>query len=130
MAFAETACRVLPTKSAPPISRRSGLSPQPSEEIARVAPIIQINSQCFQALEEGGYNERIISRADVISRRLILNDAIEIWRRRSSGEAQHKIAAVFEVNQGRISEILTGKRFPAAKRLAQSAQRDLGLAQG
>jgi transcriptional regulator with XRE-family HTH domain len=71
-----------------------------------------------------------IMRADVISRHLTLNDAIEIWRRRSSGEAQHKIAAVFEVNRGRISEILTGKRFPAAKRLAQSAQRDLGLAQG
>jgi transcriptional regulator with XRE-family HTH domain len=67
-------------------------------------------------------------RANVVSRRLTLNDAIEIWRRRSSGEAQHKIAAAFEVNQGRISEILAGKRFPAAKRLAQNAHRDLGAA--
>jgi len=33
------------------------------------------------------------------------------------------------VNQGRISEILAGKRFPAAQRLAQNAHRDLGPAQ-
>jgi transcriptional regulator with XRE-family HTH domain len=51
-----------------------------------------------------------------------LNDAIEIWRRRSNGEAQHKIAAAYDVNQGSISEILSGRRFPAAKRLAQSAR--------
>jgi hypothetical protein len=68
--------------------------------------------------------------ANVVSWRLTLDDAVEIWRRRSSGEAQHKIAAAFEVNQGRISEILAGKRFPAAKRLAQSAHCDLGAAQG
>ena len=68
-------------------------------------------------------------RANVVSRHLTLNDAVEIWHRRSSGEAQHKIAAAFEVNQGRISEILAGKRFPAAQRLAQNAHRDLGPAQ-
>jgi transcriptional regulator with XRE-family HTH domain len=69
-------------------------------------------------------------RTNVVSRHLTLDDAIQIWRRRSNGEAQHKIAAAFDVNQGRICEILSGKRFPAAKRLAQSAQRDLGAAQG
>lgn len=69
-------------------------------------------------------------RADVISQHLTLNDAIEIWRRRSSGEAQHKIAAAYDVNQGRISEILSGRRFPAAKGLAQNAHPDLGPAQG
>jgi transcriptional regulator with XRE-family HTH domain len=54
-----------------------------------------------------------------VSRHLTLVDAIEIWRRRLNGEVQHRIAAAFDVNQGRISEILSGKRFPAAKRLAQ-----------
>ena len=60
-------------------------------------------------------------RANATSRHLNLNDAVEIWTRRSAGEAQHKIAAAFDVNQGRISEILSGRRFPAAKRLAQHA---------
>jgi transcriptional regulator with XRE-family HTH domain len=59
-----------------------------------------------------------------------LDDGIEIWRRRSDGEAQHKIAAAFDVNQGRISEILSGKRFPAAKRLAQNGRGDLEPVRG
>lgn len=66
-------------------------------------------------------------RSAVTSRHLTLNDAIEIWRRRSNGEAQHKIAALFDVNQGRISEILSGRRYPAAKRLAQGTPRDPDL---
>lgn len=69
-------------------------------------------------------------RANIVSRHLTLNDAIEICRRRSSGEAQHKIAAAYDVNQGRISEIPSGKRFPAARRLAQTAGPDLGSSQG
>lgn len=69
-------------------------------------------------------------RAHPTSRNLTLNDAIEIWHRRSAGEAQHKIAASYDVNQGRISEVLSGKRFPAAKRLAQTAHRQLGPAGG
>ena len=68
-------------------------------------------------------------RASSVSRHLTLNDAIEIWRRRSNGEAQHKIATAYEVNQGRISEILSGKRFPAAKRLAQNNPRNSEPAQ-
>lgn len=53
-------------------------------------------------------------RAKNCSRKLTLADAREIWRRRLAGEAQHQIAAVFDVNPGRISEILSGKRFPEA----------------
>jgi len=69
-------------------------------------------------------------RTNPESRHLTLHDAIEIWHRRSAGEAQHKIAAAFDVNQGRISEILSGKRFPAAKRLAQNSQTNSGASQG
>ena len=69
-------------------------------------------------------------RSLATSRHLSLSDAIEIWRRRSAGEAQHKIAAAYNVNQGRISEILSGKRFPAAERLAQNSQYDLGASRG
>ena len=66
-------------------------------------------------------------RTNAVSRHLTLVDATEIWRRRRNGEVQHKVVAAFDVDQGRISEILTGKRFPAAKRLAQTPQRDLDL---
>ncbi len=65
-----------------------------------------------------------IIRANGVSRHLTLGDAVEIWRRRSIGEAQRKIAAAFDVNQGRICEILSGMRFPAAKRLAQNGHRN------
>lgn len=57
-------------------------------------------------------------RAKRISPPLTLEDAIEIWRRHWLGEAQHVIAAAFRVNQGRISEVLSGKRFPEAQGLA------------
>ena len=55
----------------------------------------------------------------IISRRLTQEDATEIHRRHANGEAQHRIAVTFDVNQRRISQILSGKRFPAAKRLAR-----------
>ncbi len=69
-------------------------------------------------------------RSKATSRHLTLSDAIEILKRRSAGEAQHKIAADYEVNQGRISEILSGKRFPAARRLVHIAQYDSGARRG
>lgn len=52
------------------------------------------------------------------SRTLTLQDAVDVWRRRRGGEAVHLIAASMNVNPGRISEVLTGKRFPEAKGLA------------
>ncbi len=54
-------------------------------------------------------------RSHNISRRLTFEDAAEIWRRRLLGDAQHDIAAAFRVNQGRISEVLSGKKFSKAK---------------
>lgn len=53
-------------------------------------------------------------RAKPCSRTLTLDDAIAIHRRSALGEAQHVLAAVFGVNQGRISEVLSGKRWPEA----------------
>jgi hypothetical protein len=45
--------------------------------------------------------------------------ADEMRRLRNAGMMQHDIAARFGVNQGRVSEVLSGKRFPprAAYRL-------------
>ena len=55
-------------------------------------------------------------RSSTISRRA--NDAIQIWRRRLAGEAQHVLAADYQVNPGRIAEVLSGKRFPNARLIA------------
>jgi len=49
---------------------------------------------------------------------LTRDDAIEIVKRRALGEAQHSIAAAFHVNPARVHEVLSGKRFPEARRLA------------
>ena len=49
---------------------------------------------------------------------LKLDDAITIQRRLAAGEKQHSIAADYGVNQGRISEINRGRRFPTSRRLA------------
>ena len=61
-------------------------------------------------------------RAKPSSPALTLEDAVEIHRRSWLGEAQHVIAAGFGVNQGRICEVLAGKRFPEAKAIAMSGR--------
>ena len=45
------------------------------------------------------------------SRRLTEADAAMIKKRLREGEFQNRIAADYDVNSGRISEINTGKRF-------------------
>lgn len=42
---------------------------------------------------------------------LSVQDIIQIKIRLANGEYQHRIAADFDLNQGRISEIKRGKRF-------------------
>jgi predicted XRE-type DNA-binding protein len=53
---------------------------------------------------------------------IALEDAVDVWRMRWSGLCQHEIAAALNVNQGRISEILNGKRFAEAEALARDAE--------
>lgn len=53
--------------------------------------------------EEGGKR----SRAHLTS-----NTILEILERLKNGEFQHDIAADYGLNQGRVSEINTGKRRP------------------
>ena len=47
------------------------------------------------------------------------DEAVEIHRRLLRGEFQHDIAAQFGFNQGRISEVKSGKRHPLALVMAQ-----------
>jgi hypothetical protein len=46
------------------------------------------------------------------SRKLSAEDAALIKKMLREGAYQHQVAAAFETNSGRISEINTGKRFP------------------
>ena len=52
------------------------------------------------------------------SRRLTKEDAVQVWFMLWDGWLQSRIAAYFDVNAGRISEIKTGKLFPQARRIA------------
>ena len=52
------------------------------------------------------------------SRRLTLQDAVKVWKLRATGMFQHRIAALFDVNPGRVNEVLKGRKFPEARRLA------------
>lgn len=51
--------------------------------------------------------------------KLTFNDAVRIWLLLWQGWKQHDIAALYGVNQGRISEIHTGKRFPGSEAVAR-----------
>lgn len=44
--------------------------------------------------------------------------AILIWEMLDNGMYKHDIAAVFGFNQGRISEVKTGKRHPEVREIA------------
>jgi len=49
------------------------------------------------------------------SSKLSFKDAVEIQRRLKRGEFQNRIAADYDVNPGRISEIKTGKLHPGSE---------------
>lgn len=52
------------------------------------------------------------------SRRLTRSDAIQIHKLLRQGVLQSRIAAKYDVNGGRISEINTGKKFPGTRNLS------------
>jgi predicted XRE-type DNA-binding protein len=52
------------------------------------------------------------------SYRLTFDDAVQVWLRHWSGEIQSRIAASFDVNQGRVNEVLKGHRHAGSKTVA------------
>lgn len=52
------------------------------------------------------------------SYRLTFQDAVEIWIRHWAGEFQNRIAAHFDVNPGRVNEVIKGRRFPGSEKVA------------
>lgn len=55
------------------------------------------------------------------SYRLTFDDAVRVWRMHWSGEINSRIAAHFDVNQGRISEVLTRKHHAGSELAARQA---------
>lgn len=54
------------------------------------------------------------------SYRLTYEDAIHIWDLYLDGWFQNRIAAKFDINPGRVNEIVKGHKFPAAEDDARS----------
>jgi len=51
---------------------------------------------------------------------LTFDDAVDIWLRYWNGEFQHRIAASYDVNPGRVNEVLKGARHPGSREAALS----------
>ena len=53
------------------------------------------------------------------SRKLTFQDAVKVWLMYWTGEFQNRIAAHFDCNPARISEIIHGYRFPGSEDAAR-----------
>lgn len=53
---------------------------------------------------------------------LTFDDAVDIWRRHWSGAYQHRIAAHFDVNPGRVNEVLKESRHVGSREAALSGK--------
>lgn len=52
--------------------------------------------------------------------RLTFDDAVDIWLRYWAGEFQHRIAASYDVNPARVSEVLKERIHIGSKQVAAS----------
>lgn len=56
---------------------------------------------------------------------LTFEDAVDVWLRSFKGEYQHRIAASYDVNPGRVNDVLKG-RLHAGSRFVAVMKRDAG----
>ena len=49
---------------------------------------------------------------------LTFDDAVQIWLRHWNGEFQNRIAASFDVNPGRVNEVLKERKFIGSREMA------------
>jgi hypothetical protein len=54
------------------------------------------------------------------SRRMDFETAVQVWLLHFEGHLNSRIAARLDINQGRVSEVVTGKRFPGSRAAAQA----------
>jgi hypothetical protein len=53
---------------------------------------------------------------------LTFDDAVDIWLKHWKGEFQHRIAATFDVNPGRVNEVLKGTKHVGSREAAMSRE--------
>ena len=54
------------------------------------------------------------------STRMDFETVVRIWQLHFEGQLNSRIAARLDINQGRVSEVLTAKRFPLSRQDAQA----------
>ena len=52
---------------------------------------------------------------------LTFEDAVDIWRRFWRGEFQHRIAADYDVNPGRVNEVVKERRHVGSRQIAAAS---------
>ncbi|MGQ7792779.1 hypothetical protein ACUN0C_10255 [Faunimonas sp. B44] len=57
------------------------------------------------------------------SYQLTFDDAVSIWVRYWNGEFQHRIAASFDVNPGRVNDVIKGRRHRGSEQVAAAKRR-------
>ena len=99
-------------------------------------PVFVIRNRPWGLLQQS-YTSGTLRRLDSLSRvlkakskkafrmktpsyQLTFNDAVNIWLRYWNGEFQHRIAASFDVNPGRVNEILKESRHVGSREAALS----------
>lgn len=97
--------------------------PRAREIIAQAAGMLPVGDPARAMIEVALpmlVRERPIKRAEVTSRELTMEVACEIWRyyRHHPDAPTQEIATAMRVNSGRVSEVLTGTKFPRAKALS------------
>jgi hypothetical protein len=60
----------------------------------------------------------MVKRSQTPSHSLTFDEAIEIWRRYWAGEFQNRIAAFFDVNPGRVNEVLKERKHIGSRQAA------------
>lgn len=56
------------------------------------------------------------------SRKLTFDDAIQVWIRHWGGEFQNRIAASYDVNPGRVNEVIKQRIHVGSKEAAMNAK--------
>lgn len=84
-----------------------------SHDRARESPTAPLGVKPFllQLLEKHMAKRHTGSPAHVLT----FDEAVEVWLMHWDGSIQSRIAAHFDTNQGRISEVLKGERLPGSR---------------
>lgn len=53
------------------------------------------------------------------SHRLTYEEAVQVWLLHWDGHFQNRIAAMFDANPGRISDVLKGRKHPGSEQTAR-----------